>query len=40
MSELTFAEKIAKAQNFLPINGTDYIELYVDSLCILNNTDF
>jgi 4-hydroxyphenylpyruvate dioxygenase len=26
---LTFAEKIAKAQDFLPINGTDYIELYV-----------
>ena len=26
MSEtLTFAEKIAKAENFLPINGTDYI---------------
>lgn len=25
----TFAEKIAKAENFLPINGTDYIELYV-----------
>ena len=26
---LTFAEKIAKAEDFLPINGTDYIELYV-----------
>lgn len=25
----TFAEKIAKAADFLPINGTDYIELYV-----------
>ncbi len=25
----TFAEKIAKAQDFLPINGTDYIEFYV-----------
>lgn len=25
---LTFAEKIAKAQDFLPINGTDYIEIY------------
>ena len=25
----TFAEKIAKAEDFLPINGTDYIELYV-----------
>ncbi|MCM5528276.1 4-hydroxyphenylpyruvate dioxygenase [Parasegetibacter sp. NRK P23] len=29
MSTLTFAEKIAKAQDFLPINGTDYIEFYV-----------
>lgn len=29
MSTLTFAEKIAQAQNFLPINGTDYIEFYV-----------
>ncbi|MCC6186599.1 MAG: 4-hydroxyphenylpyruvate dioxygenase [Chitinophagaceae bacterium] len=30
MSEnLTFAQKIAKAQDFLPINGTDYIEFYV-----------
>lgn len=29
MSTLTFAEKIAQAENFLPINGTDYIELYV-----------
>lgn len=29
MSNLTFAEKIAKAENFLPINGTDYIEFYV-----------
>lgn len=29
MESLTFAEKIAKAQDFLPINGTDYIELYV-----------
>lgn len=26
---LTFAEKIAKAPDFLPINGTDYIEFYV-----------
>lgn len=26
---LTFAEKIAKAQDFLPIHGTDYIEFYV-----------
>ncbi len=25
----TFAEKIAQAENFLPINGTDYIEFYV-----------
>jgi 4-hydroxyphenylpyruvate dioxygenase len=25
----TFAQKIAKAQDFLPINGTDYIEFYV-----------
>jgi len=25
----TFAEKIAKAQDFLPVNGTDYIEFYV-----------
>ncbi|HLU18173.1 MAG TPA: 4-hydroxyphenylpyruvate dioxygenase [Edaphocola sp.] len=24
----TFAQKIAKAQDFLPINGTDYIEFY------------
>lgn len=29
MESLTFAEKIAKAQDFLPIHGTDYIELYV-----------
>lgn len=29
MSTLTFAEKIAQAQNFVPINGTDYIEFYV-----------
>jgi 4-hydroxyphenylpyruvate dioxygenase len=29
MSTLTFAEKISKAQDFLPINGTDHIELYV-----------
>ena len=29
MSTLTFAEKIAQAENFLPINGTDYIEFYV-----------
>lgn len=29
MSTPTFAEKIAKAENFLPINGTDYIEFYV-----------
>ncbi|WP_257667862.1 4-hydroxyphenylpyruvate dioxygenase [Parapedobacter tibetensis] len=26
---LTFAEKIARAEDFLPINGTDFIELYV-----------
>ncbi|MGE8429172.1 MAG: 4-hydroxyphenylpyruvate dioxygenase [Sphingobacterium sp.] len=25
----TFADKIAQAQDFLPINGTDYIEFYV-----------
>lgn len=29
MQTMTFAEKISKAQDFLPINGTDYIELYV-----------
>lgn len=29
METLTFAEKIAKAGDFLPINGTDFIELYV-----------
>jgi 4-hydroxyphenylpyruvate dioxygenase len=29
MSILTFAEKISQAQDFLPINGTDYIEFYV-----------
>lgn len=29
MSTKTFAEKIAEAQDFLPINGTDYIEFYV-----------
>lgn len=29
MSTQTFAEKISKAQDFLPINGTDYIEFYV-----------
>ncbi|RZK49376.1 MAG: 4-hydroxyphenylpyruvate dioxygenase [Pedobacter sp.] len=29
MATQTFAEKIAKAQDFLPINGTDYIEFYV-----------
>lgn len=29
MSTQTFAEKIAQAENFLPINGTDYIEFYV-----------
>lgn len=29
MSSLTFAEKIAQAENFLPINGTDYLEFYV-----------
>ena len=29
MSTQTFAEKIALAQDFLPINGTDYIEFYV-----------
>ena len=29
MKTQTFAEKIAKAENFLPINGTDYIEFYV-----------
>ncbi|HTO16304.1 MAG TPA: 4-hydroxyphenylpyruvate dioxygenase [Edaphocola sp.] len=28
MATETFAEKIAKAQDFLPINGTDYIEFY------------
>jgi len=29
METSTFAEKIAKAGDFLPINGTDFIELYV-----------
>ena len=29
METLTFSEKIQKAQDFLPINGTDHIELYV-----------
>ncbi|MEJ5996119.1 4-hydroxyphenylpyruvate dioxygenase [Pedobacter sp. Du54] len=29
MSTQTFAEKIAEAPDFLPINGTDYIEFYV-----------
>lgn len=29
METLTFAEKIAKAGDFLPINGTDFIEFYV-----------
>ncbi|WP_276088795.1 4-hydroxyphenylpyruvate dioxygenase [Pedobacter sp. JY14-1] len=29
MSTITFAEKIAEAQDFLPINGTDHIEFYV-----------
>lgn len=29
MATLTFAEKISKAENFLPIHGTDYIEFYV-----------
>ncbi len=29
MATETFAEKISHAQDFLPINGTDYIELYV-----------
>jgi 4-hydroxyphenylpyruvate dioxygenase len=29
MSTQTFAEKIAQAPDFLPINGTDYIEFYV-----------
>ena len=29
MSTQTFAEKIAQAKDFLPINGTDYIEFYV-----------
>lgn len=29
MKTQTFAEKIALAQDFLPINGTDYIEFYV-----------
>lgn len=29
METQTFAEKISKAENFLPINGTDYIEFYV-----------
>lgn len=29
MKTETFADKIARAENFLPINGTDYIEFYV-----------
>jgi 4-hydroxyphenylpyruvate dioxygenase len=29
LTPLTFADKIAKAADFLPINGTDYIEFYV-----------
>jgi 4-hydroxyphenylpyruvate dioxygenase len=29
MSTQTFADKISKAPDFLPINGTDYIEMYV-----------
>jgi 4-hydroxyphenylpyruvate dioxygenase len=29
METLTFSEKIAAAKDFLPINGTDHIELYV-----------
>ncbi|MET3113965.1 4-hydroxyphenylpyruvate dioxygenase [Pedobacter sp. CG_S7] len=29
MSTQTFAEKISMAQDFLPINGTDFIEFYV-----------
>jgi len=29
METQTFAEKISKAPDFLPINGTDYIEFYV-----------
>jgi 4-hydroxyphenylpyruvate dioxygenase len=29
METLTFSQKIQKAQDFLPINGTDYVELYV-----------
>lgn len=28
-SSMTFADKIAKAKDFLPLNGTDYIEFYV-----------
>src|SRR5690554_7641487 len=29
MTLQTFAEKIAQAKDFLPINGTDHIEFYV-----------
>jgi len=29
METLTFSEKIKQAKDFLPINGTDYLELYV-----------
>src|ERR1700759_3556630 len=29
MEQLTVSERMKKAQDFLPINGTDYIELYV-----------
>ena len=29
MSYIYFCRKIAQAENFLPINGTDYIEFYV-----------
>jgi len=32
METQTFAEKISKAPDFLPINGTDYIEFYVATL--------
>lgn len=28
-TSISFAEKIGKAKDFLPLNGTDYIELYV-----------
>ena len=29
MESLTASQKMSKAQDFLPINGTDHIELYV-----------